>query len=112
MKKQKAVTIIAAALLGGTFSGSIAVLHLVQNARGKQASLEEILYVPSSKTLKRMSLGYSGLLADVYWTRAVQYYGGKRQDRSARYDLLYPLLDITTDLDPHLIASYEFGSVF
>ena len=29
-----------------------------------------------------------------------------------RYDLLYPLLDITTDLDPHLIVSYEFGSLF
>jgi len=29
-----------------------------------------------------------------------------------RYDLLYPLLDITTDLDPHLIVAYEFGSCF
>ncbi len=29
-----------------------------------------------------------------------------------RYDLLYPLLDITTDLDPHLIVAYEFGSIF
>ena len=27
------------------------------------------------KALRRMSLGYTGLLADIYWTRAVQYFG-------------------------------------
>ena len=27
-----------------------------------------------------MSLGYDGLLADIYWTRAVQYFGGKHHD--------------------------------
>jgi tetratricopeptide (TPR) repeat protein len=68
--------------------------------------------MPSGRSVKRLSLGYSSLLADIYWTRAVQYFGNKTNQRSARYDLLYPLLDITTDLDPHLIVAYEFGSVF
>lgn len=112
MKNRRAVTLISTALLIATFIGSAVVLHLIESARGKQATLEEILYIPSSKTLKRMSLGYSGLLADIYWTRAVQYYGGKQQQDDPRYDLLYPLLDITTDLDPHLIVAYQFGSVF
>ena len=31
---------------------------------------------------------------------------------STHYDLLYPLLDITTDLDPKLVVAYEYGSVF
>lgn len=112
MKNRKAVTAISASLLIAAFVCSTVVLHLIENARGKQATLEEILYIPSSRTLKRMSLGYSGLLAAVYWTRAVQYYGGKQQRDEPRYDLLYPLLDITTDLDPHLIVAYQFGSVF
>ena len=112
MKTRRTVTLIASTLLLGAFAASVAVLRLVENARGKQATLEEILYIPSAKTLQRMSLGYSGFLADIYWTRAVQYYGGKRQERAPRYDLLYPLLDITTDLDPHLVVAYEFGSVF
>ena len=30
----------------------------------------------SPKAVKRLSLGYDGLLADIYWTRAVQYFGG------------------------------------
>src|SRR5204863_422459 len=65
----------------------------------------------SPKLLKRASLGYSGLLADIYWTRAVQYYGGKHQ-QAMRYDLLWPLLNITTQLDPHLIPAYLFGGTF
>src|SRR5437016_2882747 len=99
-------------LLVAALAGAIFTLQQVEEVRGKQATLEEVLYIPSAKTLKRMSLGYTGLLADIYWTRAVQYYGGRHHEEAMRYDLLYPLLDITTDLDPHLIVAYEFGSVF
>lgn len=104
----------AALLLIVTFAGSVIALDRIATLRGKQATLEEVLYIPSGKALNRLSLGYSGILADIYWTRAVQYYGGKvrEKDENTRYDLLYPLLDITTDLDPHLIVAYEAGSVF
>jgi hypothetical protein len=102
----------AALMLLVCMAGSILALRAVDNVRGKQATLEEMLYVRSGKTLKRMSLGYSGLLADIYWTRVVQYYGTRHLKGETRYDLLYPLLDITTDLDPHLIVAYDFGSVF
>src|SRR5215469_8809660 len=107
-------TVAIAILLVAAFTGSVVSLNGVEAARGKQATLEDILYIPSSKVLKRMGLGYSGVQADIYWTRAVQYYGRKLElhDQAARYDLLYPLLDITTDLDPHLIVAYEFGSIF
>lgn len=93
-------------------SGSVLALRGVEAARGRTAALEEILYVPSGKILNKMSLGYSSLLADIYWTRTVQYFGGRFLKDSAHYDLLYPLLDITTDLDPQLIEAYQTGSVF
>jgi tetratricopeptide (TPR) repeat protein len=110
----KKTTVIAVLLLVAAFLGSVLALHGVESARGKQATLEEVLYIPSGKALKRLSLGYSGVLADIYWTRAIQYYGRKMEqnDETMRYDLLYPLLDITTDLDPHLIVAYQFGSIF
>lgn len=76
------------------------------------ATLEDVLYVTSPKLLKRLSLGYDALLADIYWTRVVQYYGGKHRLGGGRYELLWPLLDVTTHLDPHLIAAYEFGGTF
>lgn len=114
MKNRSKIVPIAAFVLVLAFIGSVLSLNQVEAVRGKQATLEDILYIPSGKALKRMSLGYSGVLADIYWTRAVQYYGKRLGTRGpeVRYDLLYPLLDITTELDPHLIVAYEFGSIF
>ena len=77
-----------------------------------RATLEEVLYISSPKALKKMSLGYDGLLADIYWTRAVQYFGSKHHDGSHNFDLLAPLLEITTTLDPHLLVAYEYGANF
>jgi tetratricopeptide (TPR) repeat protein len=111
MKRNHKVTAVAALLLAALFAGSVVALGKVETARGEEATLEEVLYVSSSKTLKRMSLGYSSLLADIYWTRAVQYFGS-RVHRSTRFDLVAPLLEITTDLDPHLIPAYQTGSIF
>ena len=72
----------------------------------------DILFLPSGKVLRQLSLGYEGLMADLYWTRVVQYFGGKRLAHSSDFKLLGPLLQITTDLDPHLIIAYRFGSIF
>jgi tetratricopeptide (TPR) repeat protein len=112
MKSNRLVTSLVAVLLVVLFAGTVLCRSQVEKLRGKEVTLEEVLYMPSGKSVKRLSLGYSNLLADIYWTRAVQYFGEKSDQRSMRYDLLYPLLDITTDLDPHLIVSYEFGSLF
>lgn len=78
----------------------------------ERTAVKEVLYIPSAKTLKALSLGYTGLLADIYWTRAVQYFGRKHMEGAEAYKLLRPLLDITTTLDPKLYAAYEFGSFF
>jgi tetratricopeptide (TPR) repeat protein len=112
MKTHRRFTVSIALLLAGFFTASVVSLRKIESMRGKEATLEEVLYVPSSKALKRMSLGYSALLADIYWTRAVQYFGSKHIAHSTRYDLLAPLLEITTDLDPHLIPAYQDGSLF
>jgi len=107
----KRASIVLAALACVLFAGATAAHHKVEGIRA-QTRPEEVLYIPSAKTLKRMSLGYTGLMADIYWTRAVQYFGWKHKQRSVDYKLLYPLLDITTQLDPHLIVAYEFGTTF
>ncbi len=93
-----------------TFAAAVTLRQIDRIRAG--ASLEEALYIPSPTVLRRLSLGYTGLLADIYWTRVVQYFGGKHHQQAQRYDLLQPLLDITTTLDPHLIAAYQFGSIF
>ena len=104
-------TITASVLLTVCMLGSALLLRRVDQMR-TGATLQDVLYVSSPKLLKRLSLGYEGLLADIYWTRAVQYFGRKHMAYSDRYDLLAPLLEITTALDPHLIVAYQFGASF
>ena len=92
------------------------------------AETEESLYMQSGLTLRRFAGAYRTLAADLYWIRAIQYYGGtkNRSDQQAvgtpdaagqppssgGYPLLYPLLDITTTLDPRFNIAYRFGSIF
>jgi hypothetical protein len=73
---------------------------------------EEELLLRSPSAIKKMSLGYDALLADVYWTRVVQYYGTRVGTPEATFELLWPLLDITTTLDPKLVVAYRFGAIF
>ena len=80
---------------------------------GEYRSTEEILYIENGALLKKVLLGYESLAADIYWLRTVQYFGGKRlYDPDKRFDLLEPLLEITTDLDPHLKIAYRYGAIF
>ena len=111
MKPSPQVTMFAAAALIVCMASSILLLRQVDQTRGK-STLQEALYISSPKVLKRLSLGYDGLLADIYWTRAVQYFGSHHANGTGEYELLAPLLKITTALDPQLMPAYEFGSSF
>jgi hypothetical protein len=92
--------------------GLIPIQRSIDLRKGSDRGVAEVLFLPSGKFLRQLSLGYEGLLADIYWTRVVQYFGGKRLAHSAEFKLLGPLLQITTDLDPHLLIAYRFGSIF
>jgi tetratricopeptide (TPR) repeat protein len=80
------------------------------------------LLVRSGQALRRLTTGYHGLAADVYWIRAIQHYGRTRIDLTTGsaapgeigrpYERLYPLLDLTTTLDPQFKIAYRFGAIF
>ena len=77
------------------------------------------MWVRSGPLARKLVLGFDNLAADVYWMRAVVYYGGKRRttgdgstSQKANFDLLYPLLDLVTSLDPHFKVAYRFGAIF
>jgi hypothetical protein len=100
-----------ALLLAALLAASTMLVRQVDRVRDDEP-LQEVLYIPSPTVVKRMSLGYSGLLADIYWTRVVQYFGTKHAARAKQYLILKPLLEMTTSLDPKLLPAYQFGSVF
>jgi len=111
MNHRQKISTIAAVALVLSLAASSFVLHRVDQLRPK-ATLEEVLFLSSPKVIKRASLGYDGLMACIYWTRAVQYFGYRHHYAATNYNLLAPLLQITTQLDPHLLVAYEFGSSF
>jgi hypothetical protein len=111
MRASRGVTVVFSVLLVGCIAASVLLLRRLDQVRA-DATLEEVLYISSPKALKKLSLGYDGLLANIYWTRAVQYFGSKHHVGARRFDLLAPLLEITTTLDPHLLVAYEYGANF
>ena len=111
MKRSQRIAAAASATLVFSLAASTLLLWRIDQIRST-ATLDEALYVTSPKLLKRLSLGYDGLLADIYWTRVVQYYGAMHRDGGGEYKLLWPLLNLTAQLDPKLTRTYEFGGTF
>lgn len=103
-----------AATLGMLLGASVALQAGRDRVTPRMDVRERFLYLQSGETLKRMALSFDALLADVYWIRTLQHFGGDRLsvERSGRYVLLYPLLDLTTTLDPRFNIAYRFGAIF
>ena len=95
--------------------GFAAIWHLQIAIDAQRAAVlqeRDDLLVTSPKLLKIASMEFAPLLADVYWTRAVQYYGQKHAGNDPNLMLLWPLLNIATTLDPNLLPAYRFGAMF
>ena len=92
---------------------AIALLQMRIDAETRSiAPQKDDLLLRSPAAIQKMSFGYDSLLADIYWTRAVQYYGARFNTKGATYEQLWPLLDITTTLDSKMIVAYRFGAIF
>lgn len=72
--------------------------------------LDEMLYLPSGKHLRVMSLGHASLLADAVFLWAIQYYGDYERDDRQRY-IEHVFSNVITELDPHYIDAYWLGAL-
>jgi hypothetical protein len=95
---------------------AVAVALQVWRDRGWQAyePATPIMWLRAGPAMKRAALGFEPLLADLHWIRAVVYFGrqGMSTDPGKNYELLYPLLDLVTTLDPRFTVAYRFGAIF
>lgn len=71
-----------------------------------------IMWIRSGPLAQRLTLSFRNLAADMYWIRAVVYFGGQRAASRKNFDQLFPLLDLVTTLDPHFGVAYRFGAIF
>jgi tetratricopeptide (TPR) repeat protein len=112
MKLQNPIAWLLLLVLPLGFASVWKLQHSIDARRESLSEERDEVLLRSRKLVKAMSLEYAPLLADIYWTRAVQYYGNKHVRGQANLELLWPLLDITTTLDPNLVVSYRFGAMF
>ncbi len=104
----------------GAMAGLLAGIVGLQMVRDAMPPLAEpadgasLMYLRSPEAARRVALSYEGLAADLYWIRAIQHYGSTKLSTAPnkRYDQLYPLLDLTTSLDPQFDIAYRFGAIF
>ncbi len=111
MTSRQRTTFCAASVLLFSMISSVLLIHHIDEIRPREI-VDDTLYIASPKLLKRASLGFNGLMACIYWTRAVQYFGHRHLLRSKSFKELAPLLEITTALDPQMMPPYQFGSTF
>ena len=118
------------ALVAGLMMLAVALQRVRETKFSLGSPDDEALYLKSGRTARHLSVAYPTLASDIYWIRAIQYFGGTKRmfdvpretspaafgtnvDASRRrYDLLYPLLDLTTTLDPRFHIAYRFGAIF
>lgn len=84
----------------------------IDNIRGDFRLIQQTLFL-SPSSLKKLSLGYEQMLADIYWLRAIQYFGSDKVDMTEKDpETLYQYFEIITDLDPKFVNAYRFGGTF
>jgi hypothetical protein len=102
--------LLAAALL---FAASVFLQRRIDERMGTFRAQEDVIYLWSGKHVKRLVPGFEGLAADIYWLRTVQYFGGQRLfAKDKRFELLEPLVEITTTLDERFEIAYRYGAIF
>lgn len=111
MSSRRRTVLFASLCLAVSLAVSIVLLRNIDRIRPSNI-VEDSLYLSSPKLIRRASLGFDGLMACIYWTRTVQYFGHRLDQRGQTYHELAPLLEITTTLDPHLYPAYQFGASF
>lgn len=100
--------------LAALFAAAIpATQSRIDASIGGTSAQKQVLYLWSGGQVKRLFPGFEAIAADIYWLRTVQYFGAERRfSREKSFDLLRPLIEITTDLDPRLDVAYRYGAIF
>jgi hypothetical protein len=104
---------IGVAVVAAGIGSAAALLH-AREAVPLPAADARFLFVQPGPAARRVFLSFDTIAADVYWIRTIQHYGGDRHSlrTTGRFELLQPLLDLTTTLDPHFNLAYRFGAIF
>ncbi|TAL26797.1 MAG: hypothetical protein EPN94_02505 [Nitrospirae bacterium] len=95
--------------------GSVFALNIVSLERERLRREEGIGIVMPSAVARIVALEFKGIFADIIFSRAMTYYGGKliREEEltGEEWDWIYKNMDLATDLDNYFLDPYYFGAV-
>ena len=96
-------------VLLGALTAATAALR-VERLREGHLSGHHLLYLPSGRSLRALTFGYEGLVADLIYIWSIQYYSNYQiQDRYDYLDQIYRR--VIAELDPHFLDPYLVGSI-
>lgn len=95
-------------ILLATYAGGVALGHAQDPGYQHPKPVE--LALPSPEVAKVASVGFQNALADLYFLRALQYYGNPWNTR-AHYVYLYPLVRLVAALDPSWELPLRWGAI-
>lgn len=69
-------------------------------------------FVPQPQLARFASLGFDTLAADYYWLQAIQLVGGAVADPTEHGYTIGRLIDVVTQLNPHVDHPYRFAAIW
>ena len=107
--------IISILVISFAVIGSVFALNTVSLEREKLRLEEGISLVMPSAVARIAALEFKGIFADIIFSRAMTYYGGKliREEKMTgeEWDWIYKNMELATDLDNYFLDPYYFGAV-
>ena len=121
MSSRARQTAVGVVVIAALMTGAIVLQRVRDRAYPLETPEQEPLYLTSERAVGRLSLEFRALAADLYWIRALQYFGGiqrahregrRSSERGPEYGSLFSFLDLATSLDPQFNIAYRFGAIF
>ncbi len=82
----------------------------LERIRQDRKGSAQVLYLPSGKYMKLVSLGFPELMADIIYLWSIQYYGDYQADDRYRF-LEHIYANVIGELDPRYVDPYLIGSL-
>jgi hypothetical protein len=100
------LTVGAAALAATVFSQTrVDALH-------REATDDELLYIPSKAILKHLTAGMSNVVADLLWIETIQYTVREYHNPERKFAWLNHMINAAVELDPYFAGVYQHGGMF
>jgi tetratricopeptide (TPR) repeat protein len=100
-----------AALLTVSLLGSVFLSVWLDGRRAQATPGQGWLFLPDSRHLKPVLLGFHGVAADLLWIQIVQYVG-THIETDMKFPQLKKALELATSLDPRFLEPYRLGGLF